>query len=78
MESKITTNAFGQPDIKDTTFMTPPREAVKNYLADFSRKGGTPPSLPLAQNHFAKKPLTKSRLSFSEKKNYLEGLRMMF
>ena len=56
MESKITTNAFGQPDIKDTTFMTPPREAVKNYLADFSRKGGTLPSLPLAQNHFAKNP----------------------
>ena len=59
MESKITTNAFGQPDIKDTTFMTPPREAVKNYLADFSRKGGPPPLPPLSTKSFCKKTLNE-------------------
>ena len=31
------------------------REAVKNYLADCFRYGGTPPT-PLAENHFSKKP----------------------
>ena len=35
------------------------REPVKNYLADFFRKGGTPPT-PLTENHFAKKPLAES------------------
>ena len=37
------------------------REAVKNYLADFFRWGGTPPypPTPLTENHFAKKPLAE-------------------
>ena len=37
------------------------REAVKNVLADFFRKGGTPrpPPTPLTENRFAKKPLAE-------------------
>ena len=37
------------------------RDAVKNYLADFFRQGGTPPPFTplLAENHFAKKPLAE-------------------
>ena len=38
-----------------------PIEAVKHYLADFVRLGGTPPTppTPLTENHFAKKPLAE-------------------
>ena len=36
------------------------REAVKNYLADFFRKGVPPqPPTPLTENHFAKNPLAE-------------------
>ena len=36
------------------------RGAVKNVLADFVRYGGTPPpSTPLTENNFAKKPLAE-------------------
>ena len=35
------------------------REAVKNYLADITPlPGPTPPPTPLAENHFAKRPLS--------------------
>ena len=35
------------------------RDAVKNYLADFFREGGTPTPTPLTENHFAKKTLAE-------------------
>ena len=35
------------------------REAFKNVLAEFVRKGGTPPPTPLTENHFAKKTLAE-------------------
>ena len=48
------------------------RKAFKNYLADF-----VPLNPPLTDNHFSKKPLTESPLSFSGI-FFLKGLKMMF
>ena len=43
-----------------TKLCFPLRDAVKNYLADFFRLGGSPPpGTPLTGNHFAKKPLAE-------------------
>ena len=38
--------------VQSSMFM---REAVKNYLADFSAKGGTSLPYPVAETHFVKK-----------------------
>ena len=47
-------------DIPDSFWVKEVREAVKNYLADFYAKL-LPPAFatPLAENHFAKKPLAE-------------------
>ena len=45
------------PEKKDNRRPPPLREAFKNYLADLTVKGVPPPSTPLTEDLFAKKPL---------------------
>ena len=84
-DESIWFNCYGKYwEFHQIRFWNKIREAVKNYLADIVRKGGT----PLTDNHFSKKPLaerggttpsplTESPPSFSGN-FFLKGPKMMF